>query len=182
MNSAIHRFALVADGCAAYSVMNGHASRCDPLPPSSVISLKNEITNERMNMNTFSACTALFIAAGLGIGATHANEVAAPAKSHASTPQRTDAVVVTPGFNTPLSDRQIMERYRGSYALEDGRSLSLNRNGQQLFVEIGAAPQLEIEQTAPGEFVSRDGRTTVVFRVLPNGVVETVSVILRARV
>jgi hypothetical protein len=182
MNSAIHRFALVADGFATYSVMHGHASRCDPLPPSSVISVKNEITNERMNMNTYSACVALFVAAGLGIGATSAHEVAAPTKSNASAPERTGAMVVTPGLNKAQSDRQIMERYRGSYTLEDGRALSLTRSGQQLFVEIGDAPLVEIEQTAPGEFVSRDGRMTVVFRALQNGVVETVSVISRARV
>jgi hypothetical protein len=68
------------------------------------------------------------------------------------------------------------EEFRGSYAMEDGSMLTLYRHGSTFYAELNGQPATPIRAMTSAKFIAMDGRTTISFAQLPNGLVSQVVV------
>ncbi|MES2129134.1 MAG: hypothetical protein V4463_17850 [Pseudomonadota bacterium] len=66
------------------------------------------------------------------------------------------------------------DNVRGSYVLEDGRSLSICQSGRRLYAELDGQARIEIVATAASSFAARDGSLALHFAQHANGSVSGV--------
>jgi hypothetical protein len=121
-------------------------------------------------MKTMMLC----FAAALTAGTVYAT---VPSANHATTyatltATRTATVSMTP--LSPAGESREYQRIRGTYALDGGGTLTVSRDGRQLYVEITSRPRMAVRIDAEGTLVSEDGRTTFRFREAPNGLIANV--------
>ena len=64
--------------------------------------------------------------------------------------------------------------FRGSYAMEDGSTLSLYRQGRTFHAELTGHPDMEIRATSADKFVATNGGAEIAFKQYANGVVSQV--------
>ena len=72
--------------------------------------------------------------------------------------------------------RGALEQFRGDFDLNDGRTLTLSRRVQSLFVEISGEPAQEIRAQTPTRFATVGGNTAIEFHQLANGIGTNVTV------
>lgn len=77
---------------------------------------------------------------------------------------------------TPATIRAAVEQFRGDFDLNDGRTLSLSRRAQRLFVNISGEPAQEIRAQTATRFTTVAGGTAIEFHQLANGIVASVTV------
>ena len=106
---------------------------------------------------------ALAVAAGL-----NASVVSAASTETQSNPNAESA--------TTAAMRSALEQFRGDFDLNDGRTLSLSRRGQRLFVEISDKSAQEIRAQSANRFVTDAGSTAIEFHQLANGIVANITV------
>ena len=77
---------------------------------------------------------------------------------------------------TPATIRAAVEQFRGDFDLNDGRTRSLSRRAQRLFVNISGEPAQEIRAQTATRFTTVAGGTAIEFHQLANGIVASVTV------
>ena len=77
---------------------------------------------------------------------------------------------------TSAALRSALEQFRGDFDLNDGRTLTLSRRVQSLFVEISGEPAQEIRAQTPTRFATVGSNIAIEFHQLANGIVTNVTV------
>lgn len=116
----------------------------------------------------------LCFAAAFAAGSVYAN---VPSTNHAAaytTLTSTQTTTVSAAPLSPARESRAYQRIRGTYTLDGGGTLTISRDGRQLFVDMTGRPRVQVRFDGEGTLVSTDGRAMFAFREAPNGLIAQV--------